>query len=145
MASPDTERVGGERLKSPERFVRNSLGGFCGRGARMRKGQRGRAKKAWAGIKQNQIPHACKTRKDGAPQRQDQFTRTQSRLGIYRVGQRAQPQFGQVGASTNGCATRADEGVTAAGHTPHCNPLSERSLSLSMGPLSNRAFVRRSS
>ena len=111
----------------------------------MRKGQRGRAKKAWAGIKQNQIPHACKTRKDGAPQRQDQFTRTQSRLGIYRVGQRAQPQFGQVGASTNGCATRADEGVTAAGHTPHCNPLSERSLSLSMGPLSNRAFVRRSS
>ena len=85
----------------------------------MRKGQRGRAKKAWAGIKQNQIPHACKTRKDGAPQRQDQFTRTQSRLGIYRVGQRAQPQFGQVGASTNGCATRADEGCNCGwAHPP---------------------------
>jgi len=63
----------------------------------MRKGQRGRAKKAWAGIKQNQIPHACKTRKDGAPQRQDQFTRTQSRLGIYRVGQRAQPHSASSG------------------------------------------------
>ncbi len=34
MAGPDKERIGAERLESPERFVRNSLVGFSGNDCR---------------------------------------------------------------------------------------------------------------